>query len=499
MFVQLKGTFVVGIDSYGVDVEIDSSKGMPAFNIVGLADNAIKESKERVRSALLNSSLPFKATRLTVNLSPADIKKEGSQFDLPIAIGIAIINGVEVSKNLDEFLFAAELSLDGKLKPVNGILPISIYAKQQGLNLIIAKENAHEASLAKTNIYAFENLSEVISFLNGTLSATLYNDYQEIENAQYDIDFSEIKGQHRAIRAALIAASGFHNLMFIGPPGTGKSMLAQRIPTILPPMSEEEIIETTKIYSVAGLLKEYKVITKRPFRSPHHTASDISLIGGGISAKPGEISLAHNGVLFLDELPEFKRNVIEVLRQPLENGYINVSRAKFTIDYPANFMLVAAANPCPCGYFGSKTKKCTCSFEQIKRYRSKISGAFLDRVDLYVEMPEVDYDHIQAESTYTSSKLMQSVLEARDIQHNRFSNEKIKTNSKMTPRLIKKYCQLDTEAEQTLKQAMQVMHFSMRSFSKILKVARTIADLSKSDIISKIHIKEAISYRYSET
>ncbi|MGB9756120.1 MAG: YifB family Mg chelatase-like AAA ATPase [Desulfurella sp.] len=497
MFVKLKGAFVIGIDAYGVDVEIDSSKGMPNFVIVGLADNAIKESKERVRSALLNSSIHPKATRLTVNLSPADVKKEGSQFDLPIAIAIAIVNGVEVSKNLEEFLFAAELSLDGKLRPVSGILPISIYAKKHNLNIIVAKENAYEASLAKSNIYAFNHLSEVLGFLNGTIDVTFYKANTVFEKADYEVDFSEIKGQHRAIRAALIAASGFHNMMLIGPPGTGKSMLAQRMPTIMPPMSEEEIIETTKIYSVAGVSKG-SIITKRPFRAPHHTASDISLIGGGADAKPGEISLAHNGVLFLDELPEFKRNVIEVLRQPLENGYINVSRAKFSINYPANFMLISAANPCPCGYYGSKFKKCTCSFDQIRRYRSKISGPFLDRIDLYIEMPEIDYDQMQTESNYTSANLMQSVMQARNVQNTRFLNEKVKTNAQMTPRLIKKHCRLDFEAERTLKQAMQVMHFSMRSFTKILKVARTIADLNKSDAVLQEHIKEAISYRHIE-
>ncbi len=498
MFVKLNCAFVVGIDAYGVSVEADSSKGMPAFAIVGLADNAIKESKERVRSALLNSSIPLKATRLTVNLSPADVKKEGSQFDLPIAIAIAILNGIQVTKNLDGFLFAAELSLDGKLRPVNGILPISMYAKDHDLSIVIAKENAYEASLSKAKIYAFDNLSEVIGFLNGTLDVDLGNSPILSENIGYDVDFSEIKGQHRAIRAALVAVSGFHNIMLVGPPGSGKSMLAQRIPTIMPPMSEQEIIETTKIYSVAGLLKKNSIITTRPFRAPHHTSSDISLIGGGAYAKPGEVSLSHNGVLFLDELPEFKRNVIEVLRQPLEDGYINVSRAKVTIKYPANFMLVGAANPCPCGYYGSKVKKCTCSFEQIRRYRSKISGPFLDRIDLYIEMPEIDYDQMQTESNYSSANLMQSVIEAKEIQDARFLNEKIKTNAQMTPRLIKKYCRLDVEAEQTLKQAMQVMHFSARSYTKILKVARTIADLAKSDIILNSHVKEAISYRHIE-
>ncbi len=501
MFTKLTSAIVVGIDAYAVDVEIDATRGLPSINIIGLALGAAKESKDRALHTLSNSGIKLPPKKITINLAPADLKKQGSCFDLPIALGLAYVSGVKLS--FDNYIFAAELSLDGHLKHTNGIFPMGIFAKKNNLKLIVSKDDENEGALSGAITYGFSTFLEVINFLNGTLQSDpkIVSIDEEINiknNKLYEIDFSDIKGQLKVKRAALIAVSGFHNMILIGSPGVGKSMIAKRLPTIMPDMKEDEILETTGIYSIMGLLdRENPVMLKRPFRSPHSTSSDVSMIGGGINALPGEITLAHNGILFLDEFPEFKRNVIEVLRQPLEDGKITVSRAASKVTYPSRFMLVAAMNPCKCGYYGSKKRECVCSISQIKQYRAKISGPILDRIDLQVNVPEVNYDELSLgdERNLSSLKMKGIVDRVFDVQRNRFKNASINYNSQMNEKQLKIYCKLDDESNSILALAIDKFAFSARSYSKILKIARTIADIEKFDDIRPSHIKEAISYR----
>ncbi len=494
---------VYGIDAHLVEVEVDiTSKGLPHFSMVGLPDAAVKESKDRIKAALKNIGFNFPLKQITVNLAPADLKKEGSSFDLPIAIGIVAAEGAITTNALGEYLLAGELSLDGKIKPIRGALPIALEAKKLGLKgVVLPKENAAEAAVVNgIDIFGMESLPEVIEFLGGISQREPFSidiNAAMAESSFYEDDFSDVKGQEHAKRAMEVAAAGSHNMLMVGPPGSGKTMLSKRLSTILPPMTFEEALETTKIHSVAGLLKNgQSLLATRPFQSPHHTISDVALIGGGQTPRPGEVSLAHHGILFLDELPEFKRNVLEVLRQPMENGLVTVSRAVASVTYPAQFVLVAAMNPCPCGYLGDSRHQCTCTPRMINRYRSRVSGPLLDRIDIHVDVPAVPYKELSNEHAGEKSDIIRHrVAEARERQLKRFKGDRIFANGQMKTRHMKKYCKLAEDAHTILDAAMQKLGLSARAYSRILKVSRTIADLESYEDIHSRHVSEAIQYR----
>ncbi len=505
MYSKIYTCFLEGLQGYKVEVEADIARGLQAFNIVGLADVSIKEAKERVRSAITNSGFKFPLGRITINLAPANLKKEGSQLDISIGVAILTAHGTVIKEPEEDISFIGELSLDGRLMAVDGALPMAISLKEMGFKrVVVPEENKEECSLVKgIDIIPVENLSQLVDYLNEKVQIEPFNDdvFKDFhQEDDYEIDFSEIKGQSNLKRAMEIAAAGEHNLLMIGPPGAGKTMAAMRLPTILPPLDFDESMECTKIYSVSGELKENKLITKRPFRAPHHTSSSVSIIGGGRIPKPGEISLAHNGALFLDELPEFPKSTIEVLRQPLEEKTITISRANATLTYPANFLFVAGANPCPCGYFGSEDHECNCSAFQIKRYLGKISRPILDRIDIHVDVKPVKLkdlrDNTKEES---SSEIRKRVVATRKMQKERFDKEKIKTNGQMNNRLIKKYVKLSKDLDELLESAYEKYKFSARSINKILKLCRTIADLDNSQEILEKHLLEAIRFRTVDT
>ena len=503
MLATVLSSAMLGIDAYIVKVEVDVAGGLPSFSTVGLPDSAIKESRDRVTAAIKNSGFYFPQTRITANLAPADIRKAGSAFDLPIAIGVMAATNQVVPTRLENAIVLGELALDGSVRGIQGALPIAIAAKENGIqDLILPAENAREAAIVEdVNVYPVANLAETAAFLNAEqeISPESHTRNTDTDNAPPEslLDLLDVKGQEHVKRAVEVAAAGGHNLIMIGPPGSGKTMIAKRIPSILPRLSMEESLETTKIQSIVGVLpSDTPLVVTRPYRSPHHTISDAGLIGGGNIPRPGEVSLAHNGVLFLDELPEFRRNVLEVMRQPLEDRQVTISRAAASLTYPANFMLVAAMNPCPCGFFSDPTRDCKCSQTQIQNYVSRISGPLLDRIDIQVEVPAVKYAELADETTGEPSAIVQGRVEtARQAQQQRFADTTIHANATMQSRQIREYCKVDAQAQDLLRVAINQLGLSARAYDRILKVARTIADLDHNPNIEAIHVSEAIQYR----